>query len=710
MDGLDINAINQIDSDVFEGSPNLSDEAEVEDLPMPDCIGIDSAVQDDELVRINKTRCHDGKSKTRSETERELELKLLKPDSIRSQILEKSLYICPQHKTVHSEEQTNVAAHVMNIVEKAGMQGIDKDKINETIHQASKGSLFYKKQAQRQEEIYKSIAKMLNKVKNATASQVESARVSCDKLTLDIENQRIFNRLIVHFDLDMFFAAVEIRDNPELSNKPIAVGGDSMISTSNYVARKHGVRAAMPGFIAKKLCPELLLIKPNGVKYRKASSEVFSILERYDPDLTSTSLDEAYLDLTEHVKGTLERDSLEFEEYYDGTLPKVWWLRAYDIVKEIRDTIFRETKLTCSAGIACNTLLAKISTDINKPNGQHMVEGYPKEIMDFISHTPVGKVSGIGKVSAQFLNALDIRTCGDLYEKRHFLPLVFYDINVKFYLRVALGDGSTCIRSDESRKSKSVERTFTPTKDTLMLLDKLDSICDQLCNMYLRPYRIRGRTVTVKLKRNTFTTTTRSYSMLISTNDKAVIYSAAKNLLLAEISNEPPEISYRLLGVRLSNLADDGATANQLTIDAMLRNQETSKATTARASCFSDSSSSSDLEGRISDVLEHPSVKDVAEDGYQGESVASLSLENRISSSIKRLQPETASEEPVHDNKKPKGNRISYYQRFMENNLKNLAKSPKIEPYQCPYCLHGFLDFHLLENHVSICPKKFSVK
>lgn len=667
MDGLDLTMIDEIDQDAFNvSSPDASDEEE--DLPFPDLIGIDSAVQDDEEVRIKRQK-ESKRMKTRSETERELELKVMKPNSIRRQILEQSMR--DSHQDIASTSKVNnddnKKSHVMNIVEKAGMSGIDKEKINEIIHKASKGSLFYKKQAQRQAEIHKSIEKMLNKVKNATSSQVASAKMTCDKLLEDLERQRVFNRIIVHFDLDMFFAAVEIRDNPELADKPIAVGGDSMVSTSNYIARRYGVRAAMPGFIARKLCPELLLIKPNGFKYRQASNEVFSVLEEYDPELANMSLDEAYLDLTEYVKNSLDRDGIELEELYDGTLAKVWWTRAYEIVTEIRDKIYEKTKLTCSAGLSCNTLLAKISTDVKKPNGQFMVEGYPDEVKKFIENTPVEKVSGIGRVSAQFLTALDIKTCGDMYNKRHFLPLVFYDINVKFYLRVALGDGSTCIKSDEQRKSKSVERTFPPVKDILMLLDKLDSICEELCTRYLRPYRIRGRTVAIKLKRNTFTTTTRSYSLLVPTNDKSVIYSTSRNLLLAEIANEAPEISYRLLGVRLSNLADDGITTNQMTIDSMLRNQELFK--TKNPAEFKKS------QGRRQTKLDFqilsPIKKSGREESRQGD------------------EPKT-----------------SLYQKFIENNSQRLSQSFKIEPLQCPFCMHGFLNFGVLESHVIMCSKK----
>lgn len=752
MDGIDLSTIDQIDQDVFNGSPIDGDESEG-DFPLPDCIGIDSAVQDDEEVRLNNCESRIVKPKSRTERERELEMKMLKPDSIRRQILEQSLK--DGQNKIGSNSSNNIGAssmnksslkgqcHVMNIMEKAGMSGIDKDRINEIIQEASKGSLFYKKQAQRQAEIHKSIEKMLNRVKAATPLQVENAKITCDKLVEDLEKQRTYNRIIVHFDLDMFFAAVEIRDNPELKDKPVAIGGDSMVSTSNYIARRYGVRAAMPGFIARKLCPELLLIKPNGAKYRQASSEVFSILEQYDPELASMSLDEAYLDLTEYVKGTLESDGLEHQEHYDGTLPKVWWTRASEIVEEIRQAIFKKTQLTCSAGIACNTLLAKISTDINKPDGQFMVEGYPSDVIDFISKTPVEKVSGIGKVSAQFLNALDIKTCGDIFLKRHFLPLVFYEINVRFYLKVALGDGSTSIKSEEQRKSKSVERTFAAVKDTVILLDKLDSICEELCTKYLKPYRIRGRTVTVKIKRNTFTTTTKSYSMLVPTNDKLVIYSAAKNLLLSEMANEPPEISYRLLGVKLSNLADDGVTTNQITIDAMLRNQELSKMTKTNNTIHRVDKSQLDQPTSEEVALRSELVTQEEVSGGTTDPVSESGVSDQQSGSSHSQKRHRSSEPSIESFFKKryrnsqgdgKSDQVlasplkgtSFFSQEDDEELfgadahgkidcpnelsqqEQRQNEPNDEDFQCPYCFRPFSDFNRLEGHVETCYLKTS--
>jgi len=157
----------------------------------------------------------------------------------------------------------------------------------------------------------------------------------------------------MHIDMDMFFAAVEIRDRPELATVPLAVGGESMISTANYVARKFGVRSAMPGFIARKLCPNLVFIGGNYEKYKEVAVVFHGLLREYDPELESMGLDEANLDITDYC----EANGLTSDE------------QKKDLVREIRNRIFEATKLTCSAGIACNKMLAKICTDMNKPDG-----------------------------------------------------------------------------------------------------------------------------------------------------------------------------------------------------------------------------------------------------------------------------------------------------------------------------------------------------
>ena len=170
---------------------------------------------------------------------------------------------------------------------------------------------------------------------------------------------RVLSRTWIHIDMDMFYAAVEILDRPELAKVPVAIGSDSMCSTANYEARKYGVRSAMPGFIARKLCPQLVFVSANFSKYRAVSIVFKEILEQYDPEFESMGLDEANLDVTEYCLN----HGITTDDGKQG------------LAQEIRSKIKDATKLTCSAGIACNSMLAKICTDFKKPDGQTFLPG-----------------------------------------------------------------------------------------------------------------------------------------------------------------------------------------------------------------------------------------------------------------------------------------------------------------------------------------------
>ncbi|WAR00599.1 POLK-like protein [Mya arenaria] len=185
---------------------------------------------------------------------------------------------------------------------KAGMEGLDKAKINQIIHEASKGSKFFENEREKEAQMKVRISQQHEKVALITAEQLVQGKTEADKLLEDFEQQRDLSRTIVHVDMDMFYAAVEMLDNPALRNKPMAVGGNSMLSTSNYNARKFGVRAAMPGFIGKKLCPDLVIVPLNFEKYTAFSKQVKAIISMYDPNYCPMSLDEAYLDITDHLE------------------------------------------------------------------------------------------------------------------------------------------------------------------------------------------------------------------------------------------------------------------------------------------------------------------------------------------------------------------------------------------------------------------------
>ncbi|KAK3098755.1 hypothetical protein FSP39_022804 [Pinctada imbricata] len=184
---------------------------------------------------------------------------------------------------------------------KAGMEGLDKGKINKIIMDASKGSRFYENERKKEDQVNKRIEEQRRKMKEITPTQLKDGELQADSILEDFDGMRDLSRTIVHIDMDMFYAAVEMRDNPSLRDKPMAVGGLSMLSTSNYHARKFGVRAAMPGFIGKKLCPELVIVPLNFDKYTAVSKQVRDILSDYDSNFCPMSLDEAYLDMTDHV-------------------------------------------------------------------------------------------------------------------------------------------------------------------------------------------------------------------------------------------------------------------------------------------------------------------------------------------------------------------------------------------------------------------------
>lgn len=426
---------------------------------------------------------------------------------------------------------------------KAGMEGLDKEKINKIIMEATKGSRFYGNELKKEKQVNQRIENMMQQKAEITSQQLRKAQLQVDRFAMELEQSRNLSNTIVHIDMDAFYAAVEMRDNPELKDKPIAVGSMSMLSTSNYHARRFGVRAAMPGFIAKRLCPQLIIVPPNFDKYRAVSKEVKEILADYDPNFMAMSLDEAYLNITKHLEerqnwpedkrkyfikmgNSVENDNpgkevnklsdhersispLLFEESPSDLLPPgdpfqvnfeeqnspqilqnsiVFGTSAEEVVKEIRFRIEQKTTLTASAGIAPNTMLAKVCSDKNKPNGQYQILPNRQAVMDFIKDLPIRKVSGIGKVTEKMLKALGIITCTELYQQRALLSLLFSETSWHYFLHISLGLGSTYLTRDGERKSMSVERTFSEINKA----EEQYSLCEELCSELARDLQKEG--------------------------------------------------------------------------------------------------------------------------------------------------------------------------------------------------------------------------
>ncbi|KAM7076694.1 DNA polymerase kappa isoform 1-T7 [Ciconia maguari] len=502
---------------------------------------------------------------------------------------------------------------------KAGMQGLDKEKINKIIMEATKGSRFYENELKKDEQVNQRIEKMMQLKEKITTQQLLKAQLQVDKLVIELEQSRNLSSTIVHIDMDAFYAAVEMRDNPELKEKPIAVGSMSMLSTSNYHARRFGVRAAMPGFIAKKLCPHLTIVPLNFEKYGKVSKEVREILTEYDPNFMPMGLDEAYLNITEHLEerlnwpedkrrffcnteGNTEKDkgdvnmSAKFNEdgyssspvlFEDSTAPMddhpeqrdqsvenlvVFGTSAEEAVKEIRFRIEQKTQLTASAGIAPNTMLAKMCSDHNKPNGQCRIAPERQAVLDFLKDLPIRKVPGIGKVTEKMLKALGIVTCSELYQQRALLSLLFSEASWRNFLDISLGLGSTHLEKDGERKSMSTERTFSEINTA----EDQYSLCRELCRdlaQELQKEGLKGKTVTLKLKNVNFEVKTRASTVLSSVSTEEEIFAVAKDLLGTEIDSVAPHpLRIRLMGVRVSGfLSEEEKKYQQKSITGFLK-------------------------------------------------------------------------------------------------------------------------------------------
>ncbi len=343
-------------------------------------------------------------------------------------------------------------------------------------------------------------------------------------------------RKIIHVDMDAFYASVEQMDNPELKGKPLAVGGEGtrgVVSAASYEARKFGVRSAMSGVKARRLCPELLFVRPRFERYNEISKRVRAIFYDYTDLVEPLSLDEAYLDVTENKKGNPSASML---------------------AEEIRMRIFNEVGLTASAGISVNKFIAKVASDYNKPNGQKTVN--PEEILDFLEALDIRKFYGIGKVTAEKMYQKGIFTGTDLKSK----TLEFLEANFgksgKYYYHVVRGIHNSEVKPNRIRKSLAAERTFNENLSSeVFMLEKLDHIAGEVSKR-LKRSKVAGKTVTLKIKYSDFTLQTRSKTVPYFISDKDVIMETTKELLYQEkLSN-----SVRLLGISLSNLNTEKKT------------------------------------------------------------------------------------------------------------------------------------------------------
>lgn len=342
-------------------------------------------------------------------------------------------------------------------------------------------------------------------------------------------------RKIIHVDMDAFYASVEQRDNPEYRGKPIVVGGSpegrgGVVATASYEARKFGIRSAMPSKKALQLCPDVIFIRPRFDVYKETSQKIREIFGRYTDLIEPLSLDEAYLDVSSDKQNI-------------GS--------AIEIAKLIKKAIKDELNLTASAGISVNKFVAKIASDMQKPDGLTFIG--PSKVETFIEKLPVEKFFGVGKVTAEKMKHMNLFTGADLKKLTAAEMARHFGKAGMFYYKIVRGIDDREVEPHRETKSIGAEDTFPYD---LTRLDEMDVELDRIARIVhdrLLKHGLKGRTVTLKVKYSDFKQITRNQSFSKPVDDLGTILNTARQLLIAtDIENK----KIRLLGISLSNFGE----------------------------------------------------------------------------------------------------------------------------------------------------------
>ncbi|EPX71809.1 DinB translesion DNA repair polymerase [Schizosaccharomyces octosporus yFS286] len=427
---------------------------------------------------------------------------------------------------------------------KSGQESVNQERINEIIYSASKGSKYFEAEQKRDLELRNRIERVQQEVKEYYR------KLECDKgfqrewaertdeidgYMQELRSSRDLSQVIVHVDCDAFYASIEELRNENLKNVPMAVG-KGVLCTANYMARKFGVRSAMPEFIARKLCPDLIVIPLNIPEYAKKSKEIQDVLAEYDQNLCPASIDEVYMNLTSYIHlHELSNDEDNIQK----------------VVTQIRNKVLEVTGVSVSCGIAANKLLAKIASNMKKPNDQFFVSNEAELIEKFMFELPTRRINGIGRVLEQELLGLDIKTCGDIIHSRTLLSYVFKEKTFQNLIQCSLGIGSTIVQDfgDSNRKSIGSEITFSKAITSGGLLEsKLQSLCQSLADD-LSKRDLIANSISIKIKTDTFQVHTRQKNLREYIYNDTDLFCEALKLLRVEYP-----LRLRLLGVRLSKL------------------------------------------------------------------------------------------------------------------------------------------------------------
>jgi len=349
-------------------------------------------------------------------------------------------------------------------------------------------------------------------------------------------------RTIMHIDMDAFYASVEERDHPELRGKPVIVGGSAagrgVVAAANYIARSYGIHSAMPTRTAIKLCPAAILIKPRLQHYAEASRRIHNIFERYTPLIEPLSLDEAFLDVTDSLK---------------------LFGSAKAIGREIQRSIQDELGLAASIGIAPNKFLAKIASDIEKPNGFVCIER--DRIQSFLDPLPIGRIWGVGKVTAKRFAAANLHTLGDVRRLTREEAIRLLGSHGEHFHRLAQGIDERPVVAEHHAKSISHETTFSADiEDRDVLSSWLLDLTEQVMRR-VRRKAVKGRTIQLRIRFDDFTTITRSRTLKQPTDVTRVAWQTVRQLLNSHLPAGRP---VRLIGMGIEGFEPSSAKQGEL--------------------------------------------------------------------------------------------------------------------------------------------------
>lgn len=358
---------------------------------------------------------------------------------------------------------------------------------------------------------------------------------------------------IIHLDMDAFYPAVEVLDNPELRGKPVIVGGikgRGVVSSASYEARKFGVHSAQPMSTAVRLCPHGIFLQVRMPRYAEISDQIFKIFHRFTPLVEPLSIDEAFLDVTGSSR---------------------LFGSPVEIAIKIKQTVKKETGLTVSAGVAPSKFVAKIASDIDKPDGLTVVA--PEKVRDFLDPLPIGKMWGVGKVSQEALARIGIRTFQDLSRLSvDFLEKKFGKYGPKMH-ELSMGIDDRDVITHQEVKSIGHEETFSEDILDIHLAQKELLTLARKVARRLRDEGVKGKTITLKTKYNDFVLITRSSTLHKTTDDGTILYKTACELLKKTETGKRP---VRLLGISVSQLSMHGSN-EQLSLFSSIKTDKKRK-------------------------------------------------------------------------------------------------------------------------------------